>query len=345
MRAGWRAIPIGVLYDFPQHDGGAGFEEAVRVGLGPAAEDVELHPVEAIGLPSGTEMQLVAGFRELADAGVVAVIGPSISDNGVVIRDHADVTGLACINYTGGAITRSAWMFHYQVGSLEEEPIVITEHLERTGRRSAAVLYDASIVGEQYLAALLPAAADRGIKIVAHASVAATAEDLSAPIAQMRDAGPEALCYLGLGVAARAVALAVKDAGWSIPVVCNSALMFGYMRRDWREDWDGWVYVDTVADDNPQRVALKEISPKSAAGPVGIAAYDIGRMLAVAINRADAPTRAGIRSGLERVKRLPATTGYAGTTMGFGVWDHAALKGGYLVLREWRDGRSVQLPL
>jgi len=29
--------------------------------------------------------------------------------------------------------------------------------------------------------------------------------------------------------------------------------------------------------------------------------------------------------------------------MGFGYYDHAALKGHYLVLREWRDGRSVQV--
>jgi hypothetical protein len=29
--------------------------------------------------------------------------------------------------------------------------------------------------------------------------------------------------------------------------------------------------------------------------------------------------------------------------MGFGTYDHAALKGHYLVLREWRDGRSVQV--
>jgi hypothetical protein len=29
--------------------------------------------------------------------------------------------------------------------------------------------------------------------------------------------------------------------------------------------------------------------------------------------------------------------------MGFGIWDHAALKGGYLVLRQWRGGKSVQL--
>ena len=52
---------------------------------------------------------------------------------------------------------------------------------------------------------------------------------------------------------------------------------------------------------------------------------------------------AGLREGLERVKQLPATSGYEGTLIGFGVQDRAALKGQFLVLRAWRGGRSVQV--
>jgi hypothetical protein len=69
----------------------------------------------------------------------------------------------------------------------------------------------------------------------------------------------------------------------------------------------------------------------------------MGRLLGEAIARAHHLTREGIKEGLERVKQLPATTGVDGTTMGFGTYDHAALKGGYLVLREWKDGRTVQV--
>jgi hypothetical protein len=76
---------------------------------------------------------------------------------------------------------------------------------------------------------------------------------------------------------------------------------------------------------------------------VGVAAYDIGRLVAEALARCEHLTPAGVRDALERVKQLPAASGVDGTTMGFGRWDHGALKGGYLVLREWRDGRSVEL--
>jgi branched-chain amino acid transport system substrate-binding protein len=148
--------------------------------------------------------------------------------------------------------------------------------------------------------------------------------------------------YLGLGVSARTLAVAIAEAGWNVAVVANSALMFGYAQKEWRAGWNRWVYVDTVADDNPRRNDLGERSKATAAGPVGVAAYDMGRLLGDGLIRCQHLTRAGVRDGLERVKRLPATSGEAGTTMGFGCYDHGALKGSYLVLRMWRDGRTVQ---
>jgi hypothetical protein len=119
--------------------------------------------------------------------------------------------------------------------------------------------------------------------------------------------------------------------------------MFGYARPDWRDGWAGWEYLDGVADDNTLRAQLRERSKRAAAGPIGCAAYDMGRLVGEAIARAHHLTRAGLKEGLERIKQLPATSGVEGTTMGFGHYDHAALKGQYLVLREWRDGKTVQV--
>ena len=342
-------VLLGVLYDFPQVDGGESFETALRLGVDEVAaggrldRDVELVAVHARGLPSGTAAAVEGAFEALVEQGVLLVVGPSISDNGLVVRDLADRAGVPCVNYTGGEVTRSEHMFHYQVGSLEEEPVVLARHLASRGVTSVAVVHDQSPVGRRYAAAFDEARVGLGIETVAAAAVSPLAEDLGGVVARLRSADPGALVYLGLGVAARAVAVGVEGAGWDVPVVANSALMFGYARKDWRAGWEGWVYVDTVSDGNAVRQALRERSPRTAAGPVGVAAYDIGRLVAEALARCDHLTRAGLREALERVKRVPAASGVDGTTMGFGRWDHGALKGGYLVLREWRDGRSVEL--
>jgi branched-chain amino acid transport system substrate-binding protein len=298
---------------------------------------------QARGLPGGSAHDVETTYAELVDRGVVAVVGPSISDNGLIVRTLADAAGVPTINYTGGEQTRSEFMFHYQVGSLQEEPVVLVEYLVRRGISSVAAIYDNSPVGRGYAESLSEACATAGIDITGSAAIAPLSQDVSPTIRRLRAGDPESLVYLGLGVAARAVALAVEGERWVLPIVANSSLMFGYTRRDWRAGWEGWVYVDGVSDENAARARLAQVAPKTARGPVGVAAYDIGRLLAEGVARSAHLTRTGLKEGLERVKRLPAATGMDGTTMGFGNWDHGALKGRYLVLRSWRDGTSVQV--
>ncbi len=343
-------ILVGVLYDFPQVDGGALFEDAVRIGIDEVAatgrldRPVELVPFHARGLPAGTAHDVEQTFTQLVDAGVLVVLGPSISDNGLIVGPLADAAGLPCINYTGGERTRSEFMFHYQVGSLEEEPAVLARYVASQGHASVAVAHDHSPVGRRYAEFFAEACGTLGIDLTAVAAISPLAEDVSPVVARLRSGAPEGLVYLGLGVAARAVALAVESEKWDVPVVANSALMFGYARRDWRAGWEGWVYVDSVSDDNRSRAQLRQRSARSAAGPIGVAAYDMGRLVAESVARAAHLTRAGIAEALERVKQLPASSGMDGTTMGFGHFDHGALKGRYLVLRQWLDGKTVQVP-
>ena len=339
---------VGILYDFPQADGGALFEDAFRLGLEAARRSfdrpVDLLAVHARGLPSGTAHEIEQGLLQLADAGVLAVIGPSISDNALVAQGLVDRTEMPAINYSGGERTRSAWMFHYQVGSLQEEPVVLARHLGERDLKSVALAHDHSAVGRGYAEAFVEACAAQGVELLSSAAVSPLADDLGPVVKRLRAAGAEALCYLGLGVAARALALAVAAEQWEVAVVANSALMFGYAQKEWRAGWEGWTYVDTVSDANAERASLRERSPRSAAGPIGVAAYDMGRLLGEAFERATHLTRDGLRRGLEAVKALPAASGAPGTVMGFGPWDRGALKGPYLVLRAWRDGKTVELP-
>jgi branched-chain amino acid transport system substrate-binding protein len=345
-RSGPAPALVGVLYDFPQADGGALFEDALRLGLEATRRSfdrpVELLAAHARGLPSGTAHEMERSFDQLAEAGVLAVLGPSISDNALVVQPLTDHHRLPAINYSGGERTRGAWMFHYQVGSLQEEPVVLARHLADRALRSVALVHDRSAVGRGYSEAFTEACGALGVDVVGTTAVSPLAEDLSGVVGRLRSAGPEALCYLGLGAAARPLALAVIDEKWDVPVVANSALMFGYARKDWRADWDGWVYVDTVSDANADRAALRERSPRTAAGPIGVAAYDMGRLLGEALERASHLTPDGVREALESVKAIPATSGAPGTVMGFGPWDHGALKGPYLVLRTWKNGRTVE---
>jgi ABC-type branched-subunit amino acid transport system substrate-binding protein len=308
--------------------------------------DVKLIARQAHGLPAGTIHDVERCFSELVSSGALAIIGPAVSDNGLVVGRLAESAEIPCINYTGGEKTRSAWMYHYQVGSLEEEPLVLLEHLRSVGLDDIALVHDRTPVGRGYAETFNAGAESMGIRVVANVAVdplADTASGFVDVLKRLRLADPGALCTLGMGVAARGLARALDEEHWQIPVVANSALMFAYLHRDWRELWKGWIYVDTLSDSNTTLAALRERDRRTGGGPVGVAAYDIGRLLGEGLARTAHLTRSGVRAGLESVKRLPAASGREGTTMGFGNYDHAALKGPYLVLRKWEGGKSVEV--
>jgi ABC-type branched-subunit amino acid transport system substrate-binding protein len=345
--SGATPITIGFFYDFPQQ--GSMFEDAVRLGLDEVAttrrfdRDFEFVAQDAHGLPAGSEREVIAGFDALVARGVSVIIGPAISDNALIVAPLCDRAEVPAINYTGGERTRSQWMFHYQVGSLEEEPPELAARMAERGFRRAAVVYDQSPVGRRYAECFDAARARLGLEITGSASISPLADNAESILDGLRRGEPDVLVYFGLGMASRAVSLALDALGWDVRVLANSALMFGYARPDWRDGYAGWEYLDNIADDNRIRSTLRERSAAAAGGPIGCAAYDMGRLVGEAVARAEHLTRAGIAEGLRRVKYLPAASGYDGTLMGFGTWDHAALKGRYLVLREWKDGRSVQV--
>jgi hypothetical protein len=62
---------------------------------------------------------------ERVDAEVIAIIGPGLTDSTLVVQPLCDAAKIAAINYAGVEISRSEYMFHFQIGSLEEEPAVI----------------------------------------------------------------------------------------------------------------------------------------------------------------------------------------------------------------------------
>jgi ABC-type branched-subunit amino acid transport system substrate-binding protein len=342
-------VRIGVFYDYPQGDGGAAFEGAVQRGIdevgasGRLDRGIELVPVVAAGLPMGSEHEVVTSFLELDAAGCLLVLGPAISDNALITTPIGDELGLVTLNYTGGERTRGEYGFQYQIGSLEEEPAVLAARLQARGLHRPAIVQDHSPVGRRYAEFFEQSRGAFGIEVAGTTSVSSLAEDLTAPVAALRDLDPDSLVYLGLGMASHAVAVALDTLAWDVPVLANSALMFGYARPDWRDGWRGWEYLDAIADDNVRRRRLAEDAPALAASPVTCGALDMGRLVGEAIARTDHLTRDGVRDALERVKMLPATCGREGTYMGFGRYDHAALKGEYLVLRTWRDGETVQV--
>jgi len=262
-------------------------------------------------LPGGSARNVEQAFAELCERGVVAILGPAISDNALIARPLADRSRMPCINYTGSDETRSEYMFQFQIGSLEDEPSFLAAHAAARGLRRAALAVDESYVGRRMSEFFGDACAVAGVEVVAREEA-------------------DVVVSLGMWDTARSLALAAPE----LPVVANSALIYGYHDRDAARLWEGWAFPDTISERNAIYAGLGDVGP-------GVAGqFDMGRLVGEGLARARDLTGPGVMEGLERVKAIPSATGEPVTLMGFGRRDRGALKGHYLVVRQWRDGRS-----
>ncbi|RBY81828.1 ABC transporter substrate-binding protein [Blastococcus sp. TF02A-26] len=341
---------VGVLNDMAAGPGGPAGDptDLLQVAVdelldaGRLDREVEFVPAYGLGLPEGTAAAVERAYARLADDDVLLVVGPAIGDNSLVVTPLAERFRLPTINWAGTERGRGEWMFHLQVGSHEDESLVIARHLAAVGARQVGVVHDRSPIGRRHLQFLQDEADVLGLRLSGTAGIAVSADDAAEEVGAVLG-GADAVMYLGLGLAAPAVARAVTAAGFAGPKVMNTCGLRGYA-PDFGRVIDGWVYVDMHSDRNTTLAAFRQrLGSRDRPGFSVAYQYDMGRLVAEGLARAPERTRDGVREGLEAVKWLPAAQGHEGTLLGFGHRDRGALHGRYLVLRQWRDGSSVEL--
>jgi len=307
--------------------------------------DVEIVHAYGLGLPSGTAEAVEQAYRQLVDAGVALIVGPAIGDNALIATPLAEQLRVPTINWAGAERARGRWMFHHQVGSHEDESLVIARHLAQLGCRRIGVVYDQSQIGTRHLKYLQAEARILGLEVVAAVGISPLAEDATQAVADVLAATPDGFAYLGLGVAARGVANALAAQGSDVPRIMNTAGLRGY-HGDFARVCDGWFYVDMHSDGNRTLQALLERLGRPRQQALSAAkGHDLGRLVAEGLARGADFSREGVRLGLEQVKWLPAAEGYDGTLLGFGIQDRGALHGRYLVVRQWLAGETREVAL
>jgi ABC-type branched-subunit amino acid transport system substrate-binding protein len=205
------------------------------------------------------------------------------------------------------------------------------------------VVYDQSPIGTRHLKYLEDEARIIGLEIVATEAISPLTEDATTEVERVLASSPQGFVYLGLGLSAPAVAPPLTTTGWQGPRIMNTAGLRGY-HGDFAAACDGWIYIDMHSDANRTLNALRERMDVPAAQAVWAAkGHDLGRLVAEGLARAENFTREGVKTGLEQVKWLPAAEGEEGTLLGFGIQDRGALHGRYLVLRQWVNGRTVEV--
>jgi ABC-type branched-subunit amino acid transport system substrate-binding protein len=313
------------------------FSQAFDEGLLDRPVQVIYREVE--GLPKGTVKAVIDAYGELVDEGCLVVFGPNITDNVVPTREAIEERfKVPAISVTGTDDWLGEWTFSFPQGSMTDEPIFLVDLIAKRGLSTVGVLVEQNLIGETYLGNLRRACVRKGIRIVAEAPIAQTAQDIGAAVGSLYEARAEAIVHLGFGFGIVFINPALEAVGWDPPRFTTTAFQNAWINPVMWQAFMGWVGVDQYDEANQiGQDFLDRYQAEYGNRPeycVSVVNHDVASTLVRAFGDAHPLSPRGVKEALERVKMMPAASGAPGTRVSLGKWTRRAWMGsGYLVAR------------
>ena len=313
------------------------FDRGMQQGLIDRRIEIVYREVE--GLPKGSVKAVIDAYGELVDEGCLAVFGPHITDNCVPTREAIEERfRVPALSVTGSDDALGEWFFSFPQGSLTDEPIFWSDLLTKGGHTEVGVLVERSLVGESYLKNFRKACGHKGIRIVAEAPIAQTAQDVTEAVRALHDAKPSAIVHCGFGFGIVFINPALEALDWDPPRFTSTAFQNAWINPIMWNAFMGWTGVDQYDEGNlvGQRFLdeYNEVYGRRPEWCVPVVNRDVATTLLRALSDAHPLSPRGVKEALERVKMMPAASGAPGTRVSFGNWTRRAWMGaGYLVAR------------
>ena len=225
------------------------FSEAVEQGL--MDRPVQMIYREVEGLPKGSVKAVIDAYGELVDEGCLVVFGPNITDNCVPLREAIEERfKVPAISVTGTDDWLGEWTFAFPQGSMTDEPIFLADLVAKRGLTEIGVLVEQNLIGESYLKNLRSACRRKGIRIVAEAAIAQTAQDINEAVRTLHDAKAEAIVHLGFGFGIVFVNPALEAVDWDPPRFTTTAFQNAWVNPIMWNAFMGWIGIDQYDEAN-----------------------------------------------------------------------------------------------
>jgi ABC-type branched-subunit amino acid transport system substrate-binding protein len=329
------------------------FELAFAEGLesGTITRGVEIKVEKAFSLPHHSWTRARDGLRNLVDAGCIGVMGPLISDNSWSLTPFINEWQVPALTWCGTERYHGDYCFNLGNGGCGEEGQMMAAWLHRQGYQKIGVFNEISPNGQEYFDYFRWGCDAFGLQIVGVETITHAPENLEASMARLREANADAIAYMGFGWPTIVMGPIFERMGWDPPRIMTTAFQFCYASDEWMRAMNGWVGIDQFSEDNPlvepfyqrfeKRFGYRPPTPNT----VPLLSYDTARVFVEAIRRAPILTGPGIKTGLERIRWLPSTTGGPRTHIAAAPYDHKMFKGDWLLYRKVEVDRTVPVGL
>ena len=339
-------LKVGLLNDYPTQ---AGVDndtvDSVRLVFDEAVADavvdrpIELVQRNVIGLPNGTYQAVERAYDELVEEGCLAIFGPYVSDNAVPLAAHADrVAKVPNVILSGSEGALGEWTFALNNGSMPEEPRMLAAILRGDGRDRIAIVYEASLIGREYLAFAELAFADAGLTVATTVPVPQVETDKTDATKKLRACDPDAIVHVGFGHGLWGINDALAQLDWDPPRYTTTAFEMAHINDEWFGHLAGWIGLDSYDERNTVGQAFLDRFEARYGRRRGYFMPGLCRDAAVVIVLGLAGARPltgeGVKNAIENIKLVPAASGAPGTCLRFGKFIRQGWMGvDYLVAR------------
>jgi len=332
-----------------------------------AIEDVldetrSYRPIEIVvafgrGLPRRAARHTIAAYESLCDEGCLVVMGPYTTDGALAILPAMEERGVPCVSSNGAKAWHSRYGFTLGNGGVSEEGTMMADWCRQQGHTRVGHLVETSPGGAEYANAFRLAAAQNRLEIAGEILFETNGAGLESGLRSLRDdVQPEVLVYSGYGYPIAMVNPVLEALDWMPPRIQSTAFLWYIGWPSMLKDFEGWVGIDQIADDENTEGA--EFNPNYASmvdrferrfgrrtrHAMIVNSYDAMRAIVLGVLRANLLTPSGVVAGLETITMMPTTAGGPRTYVSFGPFDRKGYKGDFLTLRRVENGVPRHVP-
>jgi branched-chain amino acid transport system substrate-binding protein len=288
--------------------------EAEYLGEGVTLEII----VEDAPTESGEQPAINAMTKLVEEDGVVAVLGPTLSNQAFAADPVAQENGVPVMgvsNTAGGITDMGDYVFRNSLPEASVIPGTVAQATEALGLESVGVLYgnddDFTVSGYEVFVAALE---ENGVEIAAEETFAKGDVDFNAQLTNLLASEPDAIVVSALAAEAVQIIVQARDLGYEGPIIGGNGFNSPAVIDQSGEDAEGVIVgaAWNIASPNPFSAAFTESYTEAyelAPDQFATQAYTGAWLLATAIRCADSTEGEAVRDALAAITEFESPLG------------------------------------
>lgn len=287
------------------------------------------------------------GSRFINKDKVDAIIGTTNTGTSMVLGDIAEKSGVPMLVpfSTGDQISQGKkYVFQVDVAASIQAKAMV-DYVLKHGYKKIGILYNDNAFGQQARDFEIAELKARNLVPVAVEAVRSGAEDYTAQVMAMKNAGADVILCPVAGADGAQICKNMKQLNYQAQLIGTNALIHESLLQVGKSNVEGVMALDVIDETKPEMKAfLDKFEQKYGMRPqtgYPALAYDAMMILKYAFEQAGGTDKEKVRAALENLTNYSTLSGQKGSTLSWKAGDHRRIDMSAVCVRVVKGGKFV----